>query len=217
MLTQTEENYIKALFKLTFEEGAASVGTNEIAGLLDVKPATVNNMLKKLREKELVDFKKYGKISMTESGKLRALKIIRKHRLWETFLVEKLEFSWGEVHDVAEQLEHIQSEKLVNQIDKLLGYPTKDPHGEPIPNREGDMIPRTNKTLLDMETGQAVRMVGVKNDSPEFLLYTEKVGLGMNQPLKVSGRQEFDDLIEIEVNGKKSTVSEKFADNIYVE
>ena len=132
MLTYTEENYLKALLKSTFENGTNKAGTNELALLLVVKPATVNHMLKKLKEKELVDYEKYGKIKLTNKGKKIALYIIRKHRLWETFLYQKLEFSWEEVHEVAEQLEHIQSEKLVDKLDKFLDYPEFDPHGDPI-------------------------------------------------------------------------------------
>ena len=118
LLSYTEENYLKALLKITFDSGVEKVGTNELASALDVKPATANDMLKKLKEKMLVDYKKYGKINLTSAGKKIAIEIIRKHRLWETFLYQKLEFSWDEVHEVAEQLEHIQSQKLVDKLDK---------------------------------------------------------------------------------------------------
>lgn len=216
MLSQTEENYLKALFKLTFKEEIKETGTNDIASLLLVKPATVNNMLKKLKTKELVDFEKYGKISLTNKGNNIALKIIRKHRLWETFLFEKLDFTWDEVHEVAEQLEHIQSEKLINQLDKFLKYPKKDPHGDFIPNDKGELKISFSKTLLNIEIGDECKMIGVKDDSPKFLQYVEDVGLGISQHLKVIYKQVFDNLIHIEVNGVKSTVSEKFADCIYV-
>ena len=126
MLSQTEENYLKALFKLTYENNNNEAGTNELALTLEVKPATVNDMLKKLKDKEFVNYKKYGKITLSGKGKKIALEIIRKHRLWETFLYKKLEFTWDEVHEVAEQLEHIQSAKLVDKLDEFLDFPEFD-------------------------------------------------------------------------------------------
>ena len=134
LLTYTEENYLKTLLKLTLESKRAEAGTNELATHLMVKPATVSDMLKKLKEKQLVDYEKYGKITLTDEGKKIGIEIIRRHRLWETFLYEKLEFTWDEVHEVAEQLEHIHSAKLVDKLDKFLNYPAFDPHGDPIPN-----------------------------------------------------------------------------------
>ena len=126
-------------------------------------------MLKKLKEKELVDYEKYGKITLTKTGRKKALDIIRKHRLWETFLYEKLEFSWDEVHEVAEQLEHIQSEKLVDKLEKLLEYPDFDPHGDPIPNKKGEIKVQVKKTLSDVAVGSSCQMVAVKDDSSSFL------------------------------------------------
>lgn len=216
MLSKTEENYLKAILKLTVEEDAKMAGTNDIAASLAVKPATVNSMLKKLKAKKLVDFEKYGKIALTQEGRQLALMIVRKHRLWETFLFEVLEFNWDEVHEIAEQLEHIKSEKLVNQIDKFLNYPTKDPHGESIPNQKGEMAASYKKTLLSIKAGTNCTMLGVKNDSTTFLQYVEKTGLQIGQSLTVMSKQKFDNLIEIEVNGFKTYVSEKFAENIYV-
>jgi DtxR family Mn-dependent transcriptional regulator len=140
MLSFTEENYLKALWHLTMDNThKGDAGTNELAAHLNVKPATSNDMLKKLKEKKLVDYKKYGKSSLTNKGKKLAIEVVRKHRLWETFLYEKLEFTWDEVHEVAEQLEHIQSQKLVDKLDKFLNYPYFDPHGDVIPNAKGEM------------------------------------------------------------------------------
>ena len=127
MISFTEENYLKALLRISFDSGETGVGTNELASHLGVKPATANDMLKRLRDKALVDFEKYKKITLTIAGKKIATEVIRKHRLWETFLYEKLEFSWDEVHDVAEQLEHIQSSKLIDKLEKFLDYPAFDP------------------------------------------------------------------------------------------
>lgn len=216
MLTYTEENYLKALFKVTFGSGSNEAGTNELASLLVVKPATVNDMLKKLKEKELVDYEKYGKITLTIKGKKIALEIIRKHRLWETFLYQKLEFSWDEVHEVAEQLEHIQSGKLVDKLDKFLDYPEFDPHGDPIPTKKGEIKVQYKKTLSEISVGKSCKMVAVKDNSSPFLQYVVKVGLGINNEIKVLSIQEYDSMMLIEINGKQSTVSQKFAENIFV-
>lgn len=216
MLSYTEENYLKALLKLTVDGGYKEAGTNGLANLLSVKPATVNDMLKKLKEKALVEYEKYGKIKLTAKGKKMAMEVIRKHRLWETFLYEKLDFSWDEVHEVAEQLEHIQSDKLVDKLDKFLGYPEFDPHGDPIPNKKGEIKVRHKKTLSEVPAGSSCKMVAVKDNSSTFLQYVVKVGLGLNDQIKVVSVQPYDALVEIEVNGIRSSVSNKFAENIYV-
>lgn len=216
MLTYTEENYLKALLRISFDTKELGVGTNELATHLGVKPATANDMLKRLREKELVFFEKYKKITLTSEGKTIATEVIRKHRLWETFLYEKLEFSWDEVHDVAEQLEHIKSSKLIDRLDKFLNYPKVDPHGDPIPQKGGEFMKQDRKTLLDIPVGSCCKMVAVKDNSSAFLQYVVKVGLGINNEIRVVSRQEYDALMVIEVNGNASSVSEKFAENIYV-
>ena len=216
MISFTEENYLKALLRISFDSGNDEVGTNELAMNLGVKPATANDMLKRLRDKSLVDFEKYKKITLTREGKNIATEVIRKHRLWETFLYEKLGFSWDEVHDVAEQLEHIQSSKLIDKLEKFLDYPAFDPHGDPIPSKGGELTKQFRKTLLDIPVGQVCKMVAVKDNSSAFLQYVVKVGLGINNEIYVLSRQEYDALMVIEVNGVASSVSEKFAENIYV-
>jgi DtxR family Mn-dependent transcriptional regulator len=216
MLSYTEENYLKALLKISFDNGVEEVGTNELASTLAIKPATANDMLKKLKEKELVDYEKYGKISLTVEGRKNAIYVLRKHRLWETFLYEKLEFSWDEVHEVAEQLEHIHSEKLVDKLDKFLEYPEFDPHGDPIPNKKGELKVQFKKTLSDVAVGSSCKMVAVKDNSSSFLQYVVKVGLGINNEIVVLSKQEYDAIMVIEVNGVKSSVSQKFAENIFV-
>lgn len=217
MLTQTEENYLKALFQLTFEiEGKVDAGTNELAAILNLKPATVNDMLKKLKEKFLVNYEKYGKITLTKEGKTLAVQIIRKHRLWETFLYQKLNFAWDEVHEVAEQLEHIQSQKLVEQLEIFLDFPEVDPHGDIIPNAKGEMKPVHRKTLLDIPIGKTCKLVAVKDNSSSFLQYIVKLGLGLSSSIKVIERQEFDGSLEIEINQLKSSISKKVAENLFV-
>lgn len=216
MLSYTEENYLKSLLKIAFESGTNEAGTNELASHLAVKPATVNDMLKKLKEKELVDYKKYGKIRLTNKGKKIALEIIRKHRLWETFLYQKLAFSWDEIHEIAEQLEHVQSAKLVDKLDKFLDYPDFDPHGDPIPNKEGEIKVQHKKTLSEIQVGKSCKMLAVKDNSSPFLQYVVKVGLGINNKITVLSIQDYDSMMVIEVNGQQSSVSQKFAENIFV-
>lgn len=216
MLSYTEENYLKALLKITFENESEEVGTNELAKIVAVKPATANDMLKKLKDKGLVKYEKYGKIKLTSEGKKNAVAVLRKHRLWETFLYKKFDFTWDEVHEVAEQLEHIQSTKLIDKLDKFLDYPEFDPHGDPIPNKKGEIKVRFKKTLADVEVGNSCKMVAVKDNTSAFLQYVVKAGLGINNEIKVLSKQEYDSLLVIEVNGVQSSVSQKFADNIFV-
>lgn len=216
MLSFTEENYLKALLKINLESGQAEVGTNELASMLSLRPATVNDMIKKLREKKLVNYERYGKITLTRDGKKRAIEVLRKHRLWETFLYEKLSFTWDEVHEVAEQLEHIQSAKLVDRIDELLGFPEFDPHGDVIPNAKGEIKTRIQKTLDEIEPSKSCKMVAVKDNSTPFLQYVVKVGLGISSKIKVVSKQAYDANLVIEVKGVKHTVSQKFAQNIFV-
>lgn len=217
-MTFTEENYTKAIFHISYEnEKFREVGTNELAVHLSVKPATVNNMLKKLKEKKLISYEKYGKMSLTKAGKQKAILIIRKHRLWETFLYEKLDFTWDEVHEVAEELEHINSDKLILKLDKFLKFPKFDPHGDPIPNEKGEFPKIYNKTLFEIPIGKECKMVAVKDDSTSFLQYVVSVGLAINNKIKVISRQSYDMLTVIEVDGKEFSVSQKFTENIFVE
>ncbi len=216
MLSYTEENYLKAMLHLTFEQGLKDAGTNELATQLELKPATVNDMLKKLRHKKLVDYRKYGRITLTAEGKKKAVDVVRRHRLWETFLYSKLGFTWDEVHEVAEQLEHIQSQKLIDKLDKFLGHPAYDPHGDVIPDASGKIKQPIKKTLGEELVGHEVMMVGVKNNSAAFLQYVDKVGLSLNKPVKILSREPYDQSLEIDVNGKKCTVSRKFAENILI-
>jgi DtxR family transcriptional regulator, Mn-dependent transcriptional regulator len=216
MLSSTEENYLKALLHLTLNRDKEEAGTNEIAAYLSVKPATAHDMLKRLKEKKMIRYEKYGKVSLVEKGKMLATEVLRKHRLWETFLYEKLEFTWDEVHEVAEQLEHIQSIKLVNELDKFLDYPEFDPHGDPIPNAKGEIRAPFKKTLAEIEPGKNCKMVAVKDNSALFLQYVVKVGLGINNKIKVINKHAYDAMMEIEVNGKISHVSRNFAENILV-
>lgn len=217
MVSQAEENYLKALFHLTHEiQDKTEAGTNELAESLDVTPATTNNMLKRLKEKKLVAYEKYGKITLTEKGRSLAVQIVRKHRLWETFLYEKLDFTWDEVHEVAEQLEHIKSSKLVEQLEKFLDYPEIDPHGDPIPNAQGEIEFVRRRTLAEIEAGKTCKLIAVKDNSSSFLQYIVKFGLGLSSKIKIISRQEFDGSMEIEVNNVRSSISKKVAQNLFV-
>lgn len=217
MLSGTEENYLKALFHLTNEIALKDeAGTNELAALLEVTPASVNGMLKKLKKKGLVSYKKYGKITLTPKGRMKAVEVVRKHRLWETFLHEKLEFSWSEVHEVAEQLEHIKSQKLINQLEKFLGFPEIDPHGVPIPNSKGEIKPINYKNLAEIETGETCTFSALKSDSTSLMDYLDKLGLKLGCEITILSRQEFDGSLEIEFNDKQLLISKKTAKSLLV-
>ncbi|OYX82687.1 MAG: iron-dependent repressor [Flavobacteriales bacterium 32-34-25] len=214
-MTFSEENYLKAIYHLTASFDA-EVSTNAIAEMMETKASSVTDMLKKLAEKDLVNYKKYQGVSLTENGKLAAKMIVRKHRLWEVFLVEKLDFSWDEVHDIAEQLEHIKSEKLINKLDDFLGNPTEDPHGDPIPNAQGQ-LPKIDKQLLsDLAEGQNGICVGVKDTSSEFLKYLDKQGIALGSAIEILGKESFDLSLRIKVNENYLNVSNKIASNLFV-
>ena len=216
MLSDTEENYLKALLRITAEHnGAGGAGTNQLAGTLNVRPATATDMLKKLREKQLVNYEKYGKITLTDKGRDLAVAIIRRHRLWETFLFDKLGFSWDQVHDIAEQLEHIKSEKLVERLDRFLGFPQFDPHGDVIPSAEGDYIHETRLTLAEAPEGTPYTIIAVKDNSPSFLQYVSQIGIGIHSEVIVLQRYGFDHSIALEIDGTKINISDKVAQNIY--
>ena len=173
-------------------------------------------MLKKLAEKDLVNYKKYQGVSLTEKGSLSAKMIVRKHRLWEVFLVEKLEFSWDEVHDIAEQLEHIKSEKLVNKLDDFLGNPTEDPHGDPIPNVHGKIIKIEKQLLSELAEKQIGICVGVKDTSSEFLKYLDKQEIALGSKMELLFKETFDLSLKIKLDKKELTISNKIASNLFV-
>lgn len=214
-MTFSEENYLKAIYHLTVVS-SSGVSTNAIAEVMETKASSVTDMLKKLAEKDLVNYKKYQGVTLTDKGKLEAKMIVRKHRLWEVFLVEKLAFSWDEVHDIAEQLEHIKSEKLINKLDDFLGNPTEDPHGDPIPNAQGQ-IPKIDKQLLsELSEGQKGICVGVKDTSSEFLKYLDKQGIALGSAIEIMGKESFDLSLRIKVDSAFLNVSSKIASNLFV-
>jgi len=216
LMTISEENYIKVIYHLSLVS-PKGVNTNAIAGMLETKASSVTDMLKKLSEKDLVSYQKYQGVNLTENGLLSAKMIVRKHRLWEVFLVEKLAFNWDEVHEIAEELEHIKSEALINKLDAFLGFPAFDPHGDPIPNEKG-VIQKVNKLLLsEAELNQEYYCIGVKDSSSEFLKYLDKQKIALGSTFKVIEKESFDDTLTVEVNSIEKIVSNKIANNLYVQ
>lgn len=214
-MTFSEENYLKTIYHLTTLLDT-EVSTNAIAEMMETKASSVTDMLKKLAEKHLVNYKKYQGVSLTEKGKLSAKMIVRKHRLWEVFLVEKLDFSWDEVHDIAEQLEHIKSEQLINRLDDFLGNPTEDPHGDPIPDVNGQIIKIEKQLLSELSENQIGMCVGVKDTSSEFLKYLDKQGIALGSKIQIVAKETFDLSLKIKVNGNELTISNKIASNLFV-
>ena len=214
-MTFSEENYLKTIYHLTIVSDA-EVSTNAIAEMMETKASSVTDMLKKLADKDLVNYIKYQGVSLTNKGKLTAKMIVRKHRLWEVFLVEKLNFPWDEVHDIAEQLEHIKSEQLINKLDDFLGNPTEDPHGDPIPNAKGQIIPIEKQLLSELSENQTGICVGVKDSSSEFLKYLDKQGIALGSRIEIIEKETFDSSLKINLDSKELTISNKIAGNLFV-
>ncbi|MDB9723835.1 metal-dependent transcriptional regulator [Polaribacter sp.] len=216
MFTLSEENYLKAIYHL--ESGSEKgISTNAIAKSLETKASSATDMIKKLSEKEVVFYKKYQGVTLTDFGKKTAANIVRKHRLWEVFLVERLNFSWDEVHEVAEQLEHIKSPKLINQLDALLGFPTHDPHGDPIPDKDGNINAVDKILLANLTKNERGVCVGVHDSSSEFLRFLDKKGITLGKEITVLEKEDFDDSLLIEIDAEKLSISKKIANNLYIQ
>ncbi len=214
-LTQTEENYLKAIFSLSIEASKA-VSTNAIAEQLATKASSVTDMVKKLSEKKLVNYKKYQGVALTVLGREIAVKIVRKHRLWEVFLVKHLDFSWDEVHDVAEQLEHVKSTKLVQQLDAFLEYPTHDPHGDPIPDADGNIPVHTDLVLASLDAGASCVIIGVKDTSTSFLKYLDSSGITLGTEIALLHKEEFDNSMSLQMGANQLSVSHQITKNLLV-
>jgi DtxR family Mn-dependent transcriptional regulator len=215
MLSFTEENYLKAIYHLS-DGGTKAVLTNEIAEAMETKPASVTDMVKRLASKNMITYERYYGVNVTKPGKSEALSIIRKHRLWETFLVEKLGFNWDEVHDVAEQLEHIQSPLLIQKLDEFLGFPSVDPHGDPIPDKHGKFHITRQIPIAD-SSGKKTVVSAVKDSSPAFLQYLNKIGVYIGVSIQVLEKIEFDRSVEIMIDGKRKLyISKEASENILV-
>jgi DtxR family Mn-dependent transcriptional regulator len=209
MLTFVEENYLKAIYHLS-GAGKEPVTTNLLAENMNNKAASVTDMIKRLSSKGVITYEKYH-------GKVQALMVIRKHRLWETFLVEKLGFAWDQVHDVAEQLEHIQSSLLIEKLDEFLGYPSVDPHGHPIPDSNGKVKEVRQLALAEWPLNKKGIVRSVQDGSEAFLQYLSKIGISLGASIVIAERVEFDGSLEIQVNGKKKLfISRESSENLLV-
>lgn len=203
MYSFTEENYLKTIYYLA-DKQKGEVSTNSLAEMTATKAASVSDMLRKLADKRLIHYKKYQGVRLTEEGELLALKVIRRHRLWEVFLAEKLGFGWDAVHEIAEELEHVRSDELVEKLDAFLGYPQFDPHGDPIPSPLGRMPDTGYRKLSEVPVGSEVRLMGVLEHSPEFLQHLDKTGLNLGNRVCVQEINAFDKSILVTINAEKS-------------
>jgi DtxR family transcriptional regulator, Mn-dependent transcriptional regulator len=211
----TEENYLKAIFKLS-EKDAAPVNTNAVAAAMQTSAASVTDMLKKLSDKEYLEYEKYRGVQLTPKGRALATDLIRRHRLWEVFLTEKLGFTWDKVHDMAEELEHINNEELTDRLDHFLGFPRFDPHGDPIPDAEGKWFRQHQVLLSSLQMGQKGVITGVDDHSTAFLQYLNHLGLGLGIAITVVHRMEYDNSMIIQKDDQQITVSEKVVQHLFV-
>jgi DtxR family Mn-dependent transcriptional regulator len=212
----SEEDYLKAIYSL-YEEKPRPIATSKLAGYLSTKASSVTEMIQKLNEKKLVIYQKYRGVYLTKDGENQALQIIRKHRLWEYFLVETLDFKWDEVHNIAEQLEHIKSDMLVDKLDAYLDYPKFDPHGDPIPDKDGILKDQHKILLAEAAIDQPMIIVGVKDSSADFLRFLEKKNLSLGTIIKVTEQEEFDHSVSVLHKNQEIQLSAIAAKNIYVQ
>ena len=214
-LSQTEENYLKAIFHLS--EHHETVSTNALANSMSTTPASVNDMMKRLSTKGLISHVKYKGANITPKGHQTAAKIIRKHRLWEVFLVNVLNFHWDEVHDIAEQLEHVKSTILTDRLDAFLNHPKFDPHGDPIPDKDGNFKVGPSQLLSEMASGESGVLVGVGEDDPKLLKFLDGMKLRLGTEIAITERIEFDGSFEIQTeNNAQLFISSKVADLLII-
>ena len=215
-ITHAEENYLKAIFTIAEKEAGPAL-TNAIAALMQTSAASVTDMLKRLSDKQLISYEKYRGVQLTQEGNRVATALIRKHRLWEVFLVEKLGFAWDEVHELAEQLEHVQGNDLVSRLDTFLGYPKFDPHGDPIPDAEGRWTFRKQAPLATLQPGARGVVTGVDDHSTTFLQYLDQIGLTLGAELELLERFPYDQSVRVRArDGRELVLSEKVTQNLFV-
>lgn len=217
-LSQSEENYLKSIFKLKLDLEKDKISTNEIAEDLQTKASSVTEMIKKLSDKNLVTYEKYKGFDLTNQGSLQAIEIIRKHRLWETFLVDKLGFGWEEVHEIAEQLEHIQSKKLTNKLSEFLNHPKFDPHGDLIFDENGKFPVHDQEIKLkDILIGQKAEIIKIASDNRDLLDFLNKNNVEIGTILSCTQKYDFDDAMQIKINMRESIIfSKKVIKNIRI-
>lgn len=216
MPTHSEENYLKSIFHLTGKNNVP-VATNAIADVLHTKASSVTDMIQKMAKKKWIHYEKYQGVTLTKKGRQLAALIVRKHRLWEVFLVEKLGFKWDEIHEIAEQLEHIHDEKLIDKLDLFLGSPKLDPHGDPIPDKMGNMIFHKDLTLDDLKPQENGIIVAVKEHTPDFLQYLESIRLMPGAVVKLLKVYDYDNSLLIENDGVELHVSDKVSQKILIQ
>ncbi len=217
MITATEEDYIKAVFNISQNERKEMVGTNQIAAKMQTSAASVTDMLRKLNAKELIIYEKYKGAKLSALGTSQAMTLLRKHRLWESFLVYKLGFAWDEVHDLAEQLEHVKSAELVNKLDEYLGYPKFDPHGDPIPDLNGTLTIRNQVILSTLAGSDTGVVVGVKKHDKQFLSHLNKVNIKIGAEIKILEKYEYDQSTKVMIDQKNEAVlTLAVCENIFV-
>jgi DtxR family Mn-dependent transcriptional regulator len=215
VFSTAEENYLKGIYKL--QQGQNSVSTNQLAELLQTKPASVTDMLKRLQEKGMLQYERYYGVKLSRKGRTVALAIVRRHRLWEFFLVNHLKFRWEEVHDIAEQLEHVQSVDLTEKLDAYLGFPRFDPHGDPIPDSEGGIPLRSQKRLSDLEAGASGVICGVADQSKDLLEMLTQLRLHIGTAITVRQRHNYDHSAQVQLpDGEVLQVSEMLCRQIYI-
>jgi DtxR family Mn-dependent transcriptional regulator len=217
VLTAIEENYLKYMFQLSETSENGIVKTNDLAYKLNHSAASVTDMLNKLSVKKFVIYKKYYGASLSKTGLQIAIHVLRKHRLWETFLVKNLKFTWDKIHDIAEQLEHVQSDELIDRMDEYLGFPKFDPHGDPIPDKNGNISLPNVICLADAKLKKQYILANVNDDSAAFLKYLNKIQLKLNDKIKIIEKEEFDETIQLIINDKKQLIiSRDAALNMFV-
>lgn len=214
-MTLAEENYLKAIYHLQ-NQSVNGVSTNALAEEMQTKASSATDMIKKLAEKNMISYIPYQGVTLSNAGRSYAVKVVRKHRLWEVFLLEKLNFSWDEVHDVAEQLEHIKSEKLTDKLDEFLEFPKVDPHGDPIPDKYGNFEKVDKTSLTNAREGLTYVCVGVDDSSSDFLKYLDSNKIGLGTTIKIIHKEPFDNSVKIKFNDIELVVSQSVAQNLFL-
>ncbi|MBW4891041.1 metal-dependent transcriptional regulator [Mucilaginibacter sp. HMF5004] len=216
MNTLSEENYLKAIFRLS-QKSDEKITPTAIAEALGNNAASVVDMIRKMTDKELIEYDKKKGVRLTQQGLKDSILIVRKHRLWEVFLLEKLGFHWDEIHDIAEELEHVSNASLADRLDKFLGFPEYDPHGDPIPKANGKLPKTFTVSLADVKTGASCKVAAVRDTSSSFLQYLVKLGIGIGTPIQVLERIAFDQSLVIKINEQdQTTVSQRFSESILI-
>lgn len=214
MISLTEENYLKAIFHLMNEENSVTI--NELSKFLNVKMPSVNNMMKKFADKNWVIYESYKPLKITNSGKKQAALVVRKHRLTEMFLVEKMNFGWENVHEIAEQVEHIQSDLFFNKMDEILNHPKFDPHGEPIPDKDGNIIAQDLKKLSNCKIGEKIYFTAVTVSDDDFLSFLNSKNLELGKKIEVVAIEKYDESMTVKINGAENILSKIVSDKILV-